>query len=51
MYSVRRLRQVIKDIADLPKDYARLISQHIDGLGGNPRVRKMREDLLMNNIG
>ena len=37
MYSVRVLRQVIKDIADLPKDYVRLISQHIDGLAHDPR--------------
>ena len=37
MYSVRVLRQVIKDIADLPKDYARLVSQHIDDLARDPR--------------
>ena len=37
MYSVRILRRAIKDIANLPKDYARLISQHIDHLGENPR--------------
>jgi mRNA interferase RelE/StbE len=37
MYSVRILRQAIKDIADLPKGYARLVSQHIDRLGENPR--------------
>lgn len=37
MYSVRVLRQVIKDIADLPKDYAHLIGQHIDDLARDPR--------------
>ena len=37
MYSVRVLRPVIKDIADLPKVYVRLISQHIDGLAHDPR--------------
>jgi len=26
MYSVRILRRAIKDIADLPKDYARVVS-------------------------
>lgn len=37
MYSVRILRRAIKDVADLPKEYARLVSQHIDRLGENPR--------------
>ncbi|RMG55965.1 MAG: type II toxin-antitoxin system RelE/ParE family toxin [Acidobacteria bacterium] len=37
MYSVRILRRAIKDIADLPKGYAHLVSQHIDRLGENPR--------------
>ena len=37
MYSVRILRQAIQDIADLPKDYARLVSLHIDRLAENPR--------------
>jgi len=38
MYSVRILRQAIKDIADLPKGYARLVSEHIDRLRENPRL-------------
>jgi mRNA interferase RelE/StbE len=45
MYSVRILRRAIKDIADLSKDYARLVSQHIDHLGENPRppdAKKLR---------
>ncbi len=37
MYRVNILRRAVKDIAGLPKDYARLISQHIDGLQVNPR--------------
>jgi len=37
MYSVRILRRAIKDIADLPKGYLRLVSQHINRLGENPR--------------
>ncbi len=37
MYSVRILRQAIKDIKDLPKDYTRLVSLHIDRLEENPR--------------
>ncbi|MEW5720549.1 MAG: type II toxin-antitoxin system RelE/ParE family toxin [Chloroflexota bacterium] len=37
MYSIRISRQALKDLADLPKDYARLISQHIDDLAKNPR--------------
>jgi mRNA interferase RelE/StbE len=37
MYSVRVLRQAIKDIASLPQEYARLITEHIDRLPENPR--------------
>ncbi|MFH1897669.1 MAG: type II toxin-antitoxin system RelE/ParE family toxin [Candidatus Desantisbacteria bacterium] len=46
MYSVCILRQAIKDIANLPKDYARLVSQHIDRLEENPRpsdAKRLRE--------
>ncbi|MBU0702017.1 type II toxin-antitoxin system RelE/ParE family toxin [bacterium] len=46
MYSVCILRQAIKDIANLPKDYARLASQHIDRLEENPRpsdAKKLHE--------
>jgi mRNA interferase RelE/StbE len=37
MYSVRILRRAIKDIADLPKGYARMVGEHIDSLLENPR--------------
>lgn len=37
MYSVRVLRQAVKDIASLPKEYASLIAEHIDRLQENPR--------------
>lgn len=37
MYDLRILRSAVKDIADLPKDYARLVSQHIDRLAQEPR--------------
>ena len=37
MYSVHVLRRAIRDIASLPKEYTRLVSQHIDGLEENPR--------------
>ncbi len=37
MYSVRILRQAIKDVRELPKDYARLVSSHIAKLEQNPR--------------
>jgi mRNA interferase RelE/StbE len=45
MYSVCILRRAVKDIADLPGEYARLVSQHIDRLQQNPRppdARKLR---------
>ncbi|HZQ10778.1 MAG TPA: type II toxin-antitoxin system RelE/ParE family toxin [Anaerolineae bacterium] len=37
MYNVRITKHALKDIENLPKGYARLISQHIDGLAANPR--------------
>jgi mRNA interferase RelE/StbE len=37
MYRVRLLRRALKDIAALPKDYARLVSEHIDRLAQEPR--------------
>ena len=45
MYSIRILRRAIKDIADLPKGYARLVAEHIDRLGEDPRppgAKKLR---------
>ena len=37
MYKVLVLRRAIKDIANLPKEYARLVSQHIERLEEAPR--------------
>jgi len=37
MYSIHMHRQAIQDITGLPKDYARLVSQHIDRMAENPR--------------
>lgn len=37
MYSLRILRRAVKDIANLPKGYAKLVSEHIDRLGKDPR--------------
>ncbi len=45
MYKVRILRRALKDIANLPKGYARLVSEHIDKLQDNPRppdAKKLR---------
>jgi mRNA interferase RelE/StbE len=37
MYDLRIQRQAIKDITNLPKDYTRLVSGHIEKLAENPR--------------
>ena len=37
MYQVELRRQAYKDLESIPKDYARLIAQHIDSLEDNPR--------------
>lgn len=37
MYKIELRRQAIKDFKDIPSDYARLISKHIDLLAQNPR--------------
>lgn len=45
MYSVQILARALKDIAALPRDYARLVSQHIDRLAQEPRphgAKKLR---------
>lgn len=45
MYRLRVLRRALKDIAALPKDYARLVSQHIGRLAQEPRppdAKKLR---------
>ncbi|NOX60498.1 MAG: type II toxin-antitoxin system RelE/ParE family toxin [Chloroflexi bacterium] len=45
MYSVRILRRGVKDLANLPKGHARLVSEHIDRLRKDPRppgAKKLR---------
>ena len=45
MYEIRILRRAVKDIAALPKAYARLVVEHIEGLKDNPRppgAKKLR---------
>jgi mRNA interferase RelE/StbE len=45
MYSVRVLRRAMKDITELPKEYSRLVSHHINELANNPRpadAKKLR---------
>jgi mRNA interferase RelE/StbE len=37
MYDLRIRRRAIKDIANLPKDYTRLVSERIETLTENPR--------------
>jgi mRNA interferase RelE/StbE len=37
MYQVRLRRRAVKDLSDVPKEYARLVARHIDGLSENPR--------------
>jgi mRNA interferase RelE/StbE len=37
VYSINISRHAVKDIGNLPNDYARLLSQHIDQLTENPR--------------
>ena len=36
MYNIRILRKAVKDIANLPKEYARNVADHIDRLEKNP---------------
>jgi mRNA interferase RelE/StbE len=46
MYSLHILRRAVKDIANLPKGYAKLVSEHIDRLGRDPRpsdAKKLKE--------
>lgn len=46
MYELRILRRATRDIANLPKDYTKLVSQHIEQLAENPRppgVKKLRD--------
>lgn len=43
MYEIQVMPRAIKDIAGLPKDYTRLVSEHIDGLADEPRPRDARK--------
>lgn len=43
MYDIQVMSRAIKDIAGLPQDYARLVSEHIDSLGDEPRPRDARK--------
>lgn len=47
MYKIQVTRQAMKDLSNLPEDYAQAISQHIDALAEQPRpagVKKLRGD-------
>jgi mRNA interferase RelE/StbE len=37
MYQVELRRKAVKDLSNVPKEYAQLIAHHIDGLRENPR--------------
>jgi mRNA interferase RelE/StbE len=48
VYSIVVSRRAIKDLSDLPNDYSRLVSQHIDRMQENPRsvdAKKLKGDL------
>jgi len=48
MYQVELRRQAVKDLSNVPKEYARLIAHHIDGLRENPRppdAKKLKGDV------
>lgn len=49
MYAVSIRRRAMKDLAAIPSDYTLLISQHINGLGSNPRPPDAKK--LKNNLG
>jgi mRNA interferase RelE/StbE len=45
MYRVDLRRKAAKDLSDMPKEYARRVAQHIDGLSEDPRplgVKKLK---------
>ena len=42
MYEVRVTRSALKDISSLPKNYAELISRHIDSLDVTPRPQGVK---------
>lgn len=43
MYELRIRRRAMKDIARLPDNYPRLVSEHIDRLAENPRPPEARK--------
>ena len=43
MYQIDLRRQAYKDLESIPADYARLISNHIDSLEGNPRPHNSKK--------
>jgi mRNA interferase RelE/StbE len=48
MYQVELRRQAAKDLSNVPKEYARLVAHHIDGLRENPRppdAKKLKGDV------
>lgn len=48
MYQVELRRQAYKDLESIPKEYARLLAQHIDSLEDNPRPndsKKLKGDV------
>ena len=42
MYSVLIIRRAMRDLSNLPQQYADLLSQHIDNLSENPRPRSAK---------
>ncbi len=43
MYSVQVIRRALRDISNLPQQYANLVSRHIDGLSAKPRPRDAKK--------
>ena len=37
MYQIDLRRKAVKELRGVPKEYARLVARHIDGLSENPR--------------
>jgi mRNA interferase RelE/StbE len=49
MYQIDLRRKAVKALSNVPREYARLIAHHIDGLGENPRPPDTRK--LKRNVG
>lgn len=46
MYEITILRRALRDIQNLPHEYARLVVEHVDGFAQNPRppgAKKLKE--------